>query len=118
MKMIIDITKIISQDLKSRSAVADLLLYISNTKASEVTIDFANVKFATRSFIDEYYNSVVLKPAENTIINNINIPFDIQFIFDAVKRTQHKKKNIKMEASIIKCNDMEDLKAVFANIHL
>ncbi len=52
----IDITRILSQDLKSRSRANDLLLFIKNSNESEVTIDFRNVMFATRSFIDEFYN--------------------------------------------------------------
>ncbi len=47
----IDITRILSQDLKSRSRANDLLLFIKNSNESEVTIDFRNVMFATMSFI-------------------------------------------------------------------
>ena len=52
MKNIIDITNLLSADLKSRYAVNDLLLFINNTEGDDIVIDFANVKFATRSFID------------------------------------------------------------------
>ena len=47
MKTNIDITTILSQDLKSRLAVNDLRLYIENTGSESVVIDFAGVKFAT-----------------------------------------------------------------------
>ena len=55
MKTILDITTILSQDLKSRFAVNDLFLYIKNAGSESIVIDFANVKFATRSFVDEYH---------------------------------------------------------------
>ena len=55
----IDITTVLSPDLKSRSTVADLLLYVLNSNEQEIQIDFAKVLFATRSFMDEYYNTFV-----------------------------------------------------------
>ena len=71
MKKNIDITSLLGADLKSRYAVKDLLLYINNTEADSVVIDFAKVKFATRSFIDEYYNvimkKIILNKKENTL---------------------------------------------------
>ena len=52
----LDITDILSQDLKSRSTVTDLRVFIEHQQAENVMIDFSKVLFATRSFIDEYYN--------------------------------------------------------------
>ena len=53
----IDVTEILSTELRSRNRVADLLLFVKNTQEKEIVLDFRNVKFATRSFIDEFYNS-------------------------------------------------------------
>ena len=49
----LDITDILSQDLKSRSTVTDLRVFIEHQQAENVMIDFSKVLFATRSYIDE-----------------------------------------------------------------
>lgn len=115
MKTIIEITTILSADLKSRYAVSDLLLYIKNTGSKHVVVDFTNVKFATRSFVDEYYN-IIMKNESSIKIETINIPEDIQIIFDVVKRTQHKEKDIKLDATVVKCKTFADIQNVFSTI--
>ena len=93
-RKIIDITTVLSQDLKSRSTVADLLLYVQNTHEQEVQIDFSKVLFATRSFIDEYYNTFIEDHGKlNGIkVESINLPEDIQYILNVVSQTQTGKK--------------------------
>lgn len=118
MRVNIDITTILSQDLKSRYAVKDLLMYIENTGSKSVVVDFANVKFATRSFIDEYYNVLMNNASSDIEIETINIPDDIQMIFDAVKRTQHKEKDINLDATVVKCRTFAELQKVFSALLL
>ncbi|WP_304719847.1 hypothetical protein [uncultured Alistipes sp.] len=103
----IDITNILGPDLKSRIGVHDLLLFIQNTNSEKVVVDFANVKFATRSFIDEFYN-VFIKP-QNSDMLIINVPADIQVIFDSVKQTQNKSKENHPEGSVIRCETTKDI---------
>lgn len=117
MKTTIDITTILSQDLKSRYAVGDLLLYIKNTGCKSAVVDFANVKFATRSFIDEYYN-VIMQHQSDIIIDTVNIPEDIQTIFDVVRNTQHKEKNIKLDATVVRCRTFADVQKVLGSLLL
>ena len=117
MKTTIDITTILRQDLKSRYAVSDLLLYIKNTGCKSVIVDFANVKFATRSFVDEYYN-IIMQHQSYIMIETMNIPEDIQMIFDAVQRTQHKEKEIKLDATVVKCKTFADIQKVFGSLLL
>ena len=114
----IDITTILSQDLKSRLAVNDLLMYIQNTGSKSVVVDFAKVEFATRSFIDEYYNVIMNGSSFDIKIKTVNIPEDIQMVFDVVKRTQHKEKNIKLDATVIKCKTFADVQKVFGSLLL
>ena len=52
----IDIASILSPDLKSRMRAQDLKTLIENSGADAVEMDFHGVKFATRSFIDEFFN--------------------------------------------------------------
>ena len=90
----IDITTVLSPDLKSRSTVADLLLYVLNSNEQEIQIDFSRVLFATRSFMDEYYNTFVNDHGKlNGIkVESINLPEDIQYMLNVVSQTQTGKK--------------------------
>lgn len=74
----IDITAILSQDIKSRLAVNDWLMYIQNTGSKSVVVDFASVEFATRSFVDGYYNVIMNHSSSDIEIKTVNIPDDIR----------------------------------------
>lgn len=97
----IDITSILSEYLKSRSLVGDLLLYIKNSNYDEVTIDFAKVKFATRSFMDEFYNTFVNDRGKlgGIKVSLANMPSDIQYMLDVVSRTQTGRRNFEVPDS-------------------
>ncbi len=112
MNTTIDIATLFKPDLMSRFAVADLLLYIHNTGSESVVVDFAGVKFATRSFVDEYYN-VIMKNQSSIKIETVNIPEDIQVVFDIVQRTQNKPKDINLDATVIKCKTFADVQRLF-----
>jgi len=92
---IIDITQILSSDLKSRLRVNDLRLFIENCQEDAVVLDFRNVKFATRSFMDEFYN-VFLKTPESLPfkVEITNVPEDINTILESVSHTQTRAKII------------------------
>jgi hypothetical protein len=91
----IDITHILSPDLKSRLRVNDLKLFIENTQEDCVVLDFSNVKFATRSFIDEFYNVFLKTPDSLKVkVDITNVPEDISKIFEMVSHTQTKAKTI------------------------
>lgn len=87
----IDIAQILSPDLKSRMRAQDLHLYIQNSGADAVDLDFSHVKFATRSFMDEFYNLFLKDAKANDFSVKItSVPEDIKAMLDAVSRTQVK----------------------------
>ena len=91
----IDITQILSPDLKSRLRVNDLRLFIENSQEDVVVLDFSNVKFATRSFIDEFYNVFLKNPGSLPFkVEITNVPEDINMIFESVSHTQTRAKTI------------------------
>ena len=114
MKTIIDITEILSQDLKSRSVVRDFDLYIHNLNVSNVVVDFSKVKFATRSFIDEFYNTFIKAGANTVNVKLENVSSDLQALFDAVKSTQTRPKSKDNTGSVVYLNSMEDVKNFFS----
>ncbi|MBO5941848.1 MAG: hypothetical protein J6Q63_01010 [Bacteroidales bacterium] len=106
----IDITSILSPDLKSRSRANDLMLFIKNSNESEVVIDFSKVMFATRSFIDEFYN-LFLKDASSLPfkVEITNVPEDIQAMITSVSKTQTKVKTIRPTSNVLNFENVDDL---------
>lgn len=91
----IDITQILSPDLKSRLRVNDLRLFIENSQEDVVVLDFSNVQFATRSFMDEFYNVFLKTPGSLPFkVEVTNVPEDINMILESVSHTQTRAKTI------------------------
>ncbi len=91
----IDITQVLSPDLKSRVRAHDLELFIANSGEDVVTLDFSNVAFATRSFIDEFYNLFLKDPESHSFkVEITNVPEDINTILESVSRTQTRVKTV------------------------
>jgi hypothetical protein len=85
---VIDIAAQLGRDLKSRTAVRDLYDKFVNNNWTDAKIDFSNVNFVTRSFMDEFYNIFVANEEMNAEL--INISPEIKAMLDAVKSTQRK----------------------------
>ena len=85
---IIDVASVLGRNLKSRIAVREFNDYLLQSNKAVVILDFKNVSFATRSFMDEFYNVLLC----NTIlrINIVNLSSDLENLLAAVKSTQHK----------------------------
>lgn len=115
--IIIDITKLLSSDLKSRSRANDLLLYVHNCAEQEVVLDFQNVKFATRSFIDEFYNIFIKNASILPFDLKIdNVPEDIQAMLNSVSGTQKRVNCRIIEATAnVKSFDSVDTMLAYMN---
>lgn len=108
--MTIDITQILSPDLKSRMRAQDLELFIRNSSVDAVVLDFRNVKFATRSFIDEFYNLFLKNPESLPYCVEItNVPEDINTILETVSRTQTRAKVIPSQTPERSFKDVNEL---------
>jgi len=100
---VIDIAESIGRDLKSRIAVREFHDKILNETRTHVRIDFRNVNFATRSFMDEFYNVFIAKADIN--VELINLSSDIKEMLKAVKSTQHRPTK-----SVVKFSSDSDIK--------
>lgn len=106
----IDITEILSPDLKSRARVHDLELFIQNSGEDVIVLDFSNVQFATRSFIDELYNILLKDPKSHPFrIEITNVPEDINAILEAVSRTQVRTKVIPSRIPVKSFHSVDEL---------
>lgn len=115
----IDIAQILSPDLKSRMRAQDLKLLIENSNTDAVEIDFQGVKFATRSFIDEFYNLFMKTPDTNTFrVELTNVPTDIKAMLDAVSRTQVRAKVIPSHSQEVAFKNVTDFLNYFSKVVL
>ena len=113
----IDIAQILSPDLKSRMRAQDLKLLIENSEEKEVELDFHGVKFATRSFIDEFYNLFLKNPYENSFqVELINMPEDIKIMLEAVSHTQVKAKVIPAQIQEMSFKNVKELLSYLSSI--
>jgi len=85
---IIDIAAFTGHDLKSRITVRNLYDVILNQNMTNVKIDFRNVSFATRSFMDEFYNLFIANTSVDAEL--INLSPELNAILNAIKFTQRK----------------------------
>ena len=106
----IDITEILSQDLKSRMRAKDLKDYVDNIQENEIKLDFQKVNFATRSFIDEFYNLFLKDPSSLSYsLEIINVPADINKMIETVSRTQVRKSVLPSKSEEIYFDDVDEL---------
>lgn len=115
----IDIAQILSPDLKSRMRAQDLKLLIENSEEKEVVLDFQGVKFATRSFIDEFYNLFLKSPTTNAFqVELTNVPEDIKTILDAVSRTQVRAKVVPSQTQEISFKNVKEFLNYLSSVTL
>ena len=115
----IDIAQILSPDLKSRMRAQDLKLLIENSEEKEVVLDFQGVKFATRSFIDVFYNLFLKSPTTNAFqVELTNVPEDIKTILDAVSRTQVRAKVVPSQTQEISFKNVKEFLNYLSSITL
>lgn len=110
----IDVAKLIGVSPISRPLVHDLFNLAKNSQEKEILLDFFGVEFASRSFMDEFYN-VFLKDADmgfSVEVNGMNS--DLQAILAAVKKTQsggnsnHTPNSVFSESEVYTTNDIDD----------
>ncbi|MBO5268095.1 MAG: hypothetical protein J6B13_04970 [Muribaculaceae bacterium] len=105
----IDISTILGADLRSRYSVHDLVEYFRNTDTS-IVADFSKIQFATRSFIDEFYNVFIKGATELPFhIEITNMPENIKATFDSVSRTQTGVKTVPPTARVKQFASLDDL---------
>lgn len=106
------ISKILSTDLKSRANVHTLYLSVKDMNLDEVIFDFSNVNFATRSFLDEFYNVFI----KGHHVKLENVPNEIAIILDTVSRTQNKTKNFKQQDNVKSFKTVDDFCSYMTSI--
>ena len=108
------ITQRLSADLKSRSTVHTLYLSMKTEELDDTIFDFSNVNFATRSFLDEFYN-VFLKNHKAKVEN---VPNEISIILDIVQRTQGKERNFPQQVNVKSFKSIDDFCMYMASLAL
>lgn len=105
---IIYISEFVGANLNSRLAVRNMRDDIIKENIEYVIIDFSNVVFASRSFMDEFYNVMILN--NNFSVEVINLPPEINSLLTIIKSNQHtsrtyKKSNVKSFSTVNEVNN-------------
>ena len=79
----IKIGETIHSNLGMNSSARNLFKELNNSPAENITIDFSNVIFMSRSFTQEY---LFQKLNSDKNIVEQNVPEDVQKMFDVVKK--------------------------------
>lgn len=98
--------------------IGDLALYITNTGAQSVVVDFGKVQFVTRSFVDEFYNTFIKQAPTGVQVELSNVSEDIQAVFEAVKSTQTKKKPVANTGSVRSFDTISQLRDFLSGLAL
>ena len=85
MNRIIVVSDILQPYLRLRSSVEELIArYDAMPADEEVTFDFSGVKFSSRSFMDEFYNKLIVERHARVT----NMTGELARLLDAVEATQ------------------------------
>jgi len=109
---VFDITAFAGRDLKSRITVRKFFDFILSHDVDFVTIDFKNLNFATRSFIDEFYNLFINNPEIK--VELLHVSSEIMAMFNAVKSTQRRSKSISLRRKSVKVTRFSSISEVNA----
>ena len=91
-----------------------------NDTTDAVTVDFSGVQFASRAFMDEFYN-LFLSPSVAAScavkVEVVNLPASVAALLEAVERTNTQPHShsaaTEPEASVIKFTSVEEMNAFF-----
>ena len=110
--MVIEIAKIISTDIRSRSN-AEIIRAAIDGISEKITLDFSSVTFISRSFTDELCN--IIDSCEHLEITNTS-DF-VKSMIDTVSKSRKTKRVFTQDNSEIKeFNDMKSLSAFLQTI--
>lgn len=110
----LDIREFAGRDIISRAAAHDIRLFIDNTAPDIVELDFSGVAFTTRSFMDEFFNSVYKALGDKVKISGMSP--DLAAMLKAVSRTQGRRGVVVSPKPFIQAKSVEDLERAFDSI--
>lgn len=109
MEKIIVISELIRGELRSRTEAKKIYTKVLELNTQRLCIDFANVRFMSRSFADELCN--ILESLEKTgiEIQVTNKSDSIDLIMKIVKGNRNKPRVIKEDSEVKEFSDMDTL---------
>jgi hypothetical protein len=84
-------------------------MFMKNTGESSFIIDFSDVQFVTRSFMDEFYNGVIKPTCPGFRVRLEQVPTDIQTVLDVVKGTQKSRKKQANSGSVLTFKSLDEV---------
>lgn len=99
-KVLIRIKDMVSSDLALRDSANDFFNSIESRKEHEITVDFSDIRSISRSFAHQY---IIRQQKSEKKISNINIPDNVNKMFDVIKSQEKKTDFLKRESIKFVC---------------
>ncbi len=109
----IDIANSISDLLATRQIITSLFETVNSLSPNQLILDFAKVKFISRSGADQLLKEIEKTNKEIKLLNMNEV---VSKMFDAVKKTQTGKDRQLQEAPIIEFSNLMDLRAFLRTV--
>ena len=119
----INIAEILSPDLSFRAQARGFRQFVEENDATDsVTVDFSGVRFASRAFLDEFYN-LFLSPSDADSspfkVEVVNLPASIAAMLEAVVKSNTQPRvhpaGPGPEASTVKFKSVEEMLDFFGS---
>lgn len=112
------IKDLIGQDILNRISACDILDAINNINDDIIVLNFNGVLFTTRSFMDEFYNTIITAKTIGKTIKVEAMTKDLSTMLEAVSKTQ-KNSVVKIAPQpYIETTSISDMEKLFASISI
>ena len=112
------IKDLIGQDILNRISAQDILDAINNAEDTAIVLNFEGVQFTTRSFMDEFYNTVVARTPSGKTVSIEAMPKDLSAMLKVVSKTQNNPVVKITPNPYVKANSISDMERLFASMSM
>ena len=112
------IKDLIGQDILNRISARDILDAINNIDDNVIVLNFKGVHFTTRSFMDEFYNTIITAKATRKTIRIESMEKDLSTMLEAVSKTQRNSIVRITPQPYTETNSVSDMEKLFASMSI
>lgn len=112
------IKDLIGQDILNRISAQDILEAVNNSEDPIVVLNFEGVQFTTRSFMDEFYNTVVARTPSEKTVRIEAMSKDLAAMLNVVSKTQNNPVIKITPKPYMEAKSISDMERLFASMSM
>ncbi len=112
------IKDLIGQDILNRISAQDILEAVNNSEDPIVVLNFEGVQFTTRSFMDEFYNTVVARTPSEKTVHIEAMSKDLAAMLNVVSKTQNNPVIKITPKPYMEAKSISDMERLFASMSM